>query len=117
MRSLTVNSNHLIHIVIQNPSMRKQKLFQTSISSWLQSQVTHQRKPEQRNKNLTTAHELGKNCNFIIPRLINTYQSDNEEVKNKIKSNMKCNVQIVYNPTAMIGYGYKSYVKIYGSTD
>lgn len=55
-----------------------------------------------------TAHELGKDCNFILPRLVNTYQSDEEEVKNKIKSNLKCNVQITYNPTAMIGYGYKS---------
>lgn len=54
------------------------------------------------------AHELGKNCNFILPRLVNTYQSDDEEVRNKIKSNLKCNVQITYNPTAMIGYGYKS---------
>lgn len=53
-------------------------------------------------------HELGKDCNFILPRLINTYQSDDEEVRNKIKSNLKCNVQITYNPTAMIGYGYKS---------
>lgn len=55
-----------------------------------------------------TAHELGKDCNFILPRLVNTYQSDDEEVRNKIKSNLKCNVQIIYNPTAMIGYGYKS---------
>lgn len=55
-----------------------------------------------------TAHELGKDCNFILPRLVNTYQSDDEEVRNKIKSNLKCNVQITYNPTAMIGYGYKS---------
>lgn len=55
-----------------------------------------------------TAHELGKDCNFILPRLVNTYQSDEEEVRNKIKSNLKCNVQITYNPTAMIGYGYKS---------
>lgn len=55
-----------------------------------------------------TAHELGKDCNFILPRLVNTYQSDEEEVKNKIKSNLNCNVQITYNPTAMIGYGYKS---------
>lgn len=55
-----------------------------------------------------TAHELGKDCNFILPRLINTYQSDDEEVRNKIKSNLKCNVQITYNQTAMIGYGYKS---------
>ena len=53
-------------------------------------------------------HELGKDCNFILPRLVNTYQSDDEEVRNKIKSNLKCNVQITYNPTAMIGYGYKS---------
>lgn len=55
-----------------------------------------------------TAHELGKDCNFILPRLVNTYQNDDEEVRNKIKSNLKCNVQITYNPTAMIGYGYKS---------
>ena len=55
-----------------------------------------------------TAHELGKDCNFILPRLVNTYQSDDEEVRNKIKSNLKCNVQITYNSTAMIGYGYKS---------
>lgn len=55
-----------------------------------------------------TVHELGKDCNFILPRLVNTYQSDDEEVRNKIKSNLKCNVQITYNPTAMIGYGYKS---------
>ena len=55
-----------------------------------------------------TAHELGKDCNFILPRLVNTYQSDEEEVRNKIKSNLKCNVQITYNPTAMIGYGYKN---------
>lgn len=53
-------------------------------------------------------HELGKDCNFILPRLVNTYQSDDEEVRNKIESNLKCNVQITYNPTAMIGYGYKS---------
>lgn len=55
-----------------------------------------------------TVHELGKDCNFILPRIVNTYQSDDEEVRNKIKSNLKCNVQITYNPTAMIGYGYKS---------
>lgn len=55
-----------------------------------------------------TVHELGKDCNFILPRLVNTYQSDDEEVRNKIKSNLKCNVQITYNPTVMIGYGYKS---------
>ena len=54
-----------------------------------------------------TVHELGKDCNFILPRLVNTYQTDDEEVRNKIKSNLKCNVQITYNPTAMIGYGYK----------
>ena len=55
-----------------------------------------------------TVHELGKDCNFILPRIVNTYQSDDEEVRNKIKSSLKCNVQITYNPTAMIGYGYKS---------
>lgn len=55
-----------------------------------------------------TIHELGKDCNFILPRLVNTYQSDDEEIRNKITSNLKCNVQITYNPTAMIGYGYKS---------
>lgn len=44
---------------------------------------------------------------FTLP-VVNTYQDDYEEVRNKIKSNLKCNVQITYNPTAMIGYGYKS---------
>lgn len=56
----------------------------------------------------SNTHELGKDCNFILPRLVNTYQSDDEEIRNKITSNLKCNVQITYNPTAMIGYGYKS---------
>ena len=55
-----------------------------------------------------TVHELGQDCNFILPRLVNTYRNDDEEVKNKIKSSLKCNVQITYNLTAMIGYGYKS---------
>lgn len=56
----------------------------------------------------SSTHELGKDCNFILPRLVNTYQSDDEEIRNRITSNLKCNVQITYNPTAMIGYGYKS---------
>lgn len=55
-----------------------------------------------------TSQTAFKDCNFILPRIVNTYQSDDEEVRNKIKSNLKCNVQITYNPTAMIGYGYKS---------
>lgn len=53
-------------------------------------------------------HPIGKDCNFLLPRLINTYQTDTEEVRNKIVSNLKCRVIIYYNPTAMIGYGYKS---------
>lgn len=53
-------------------------------------------------------HPIGKDCNFLLPRLINTYQTDTEKVKNKIVSNLKCRVIIYYNPTAMIGYGYKS---------
>ena len=55
-----------------------------------------------------TGRQLGKDCNFILPRVVNTYQSDDEVVKNRIVSNLKCNIKIRYNPTAMIGYGYKS---------
>ena len=53
-------------------------------------------------------HNLGKDCNFLLPRLINTYQTYDEVVRNKITSNLRCEVNITYNPTVMIGYGYMS---------
>ena len=51
--------------------------------------------------------QLGKDCNFLLPRLINTYQSDDEIVKNRIIVNRACTIQITYSPTAMVSYGYK----------
>lgn len=51
--------------------------------------------------------QLGKDCNFLLPRLINTYQSDDEVVQNRIIVNRACTIQITYSPTAMVSYGYK----------
>ena len=54
-----------------------------------------------------TGRQLGKDCNFLLPRLINTYQDVDETVKNRIVVNRPCTIQITYAPVAMIAYGYK----------
>lgn len=51
--------------------------------------------------------QLGKDCNFLLPRLINTYQDVDETVKNRIVVNRPCTIKITYAPIAMIAYGYK----------
>lgn len=51
--------------------------------------------------------QLGKDCNFLLPRLINTYQDVDETVKNRIVVNRSCTIKITYAPIAMIAYGYK----------
>lgn len=48
-----------------------------------------------------------KDCNFLLPRLINTYQDVDETVKNRIVVNRPCTIKITYAPIAMIAYGYK----------
>lgn len=62
--------------------------------------------------------DKAKDCTTAMQTLhdsLRTYAEDLKKVsdaqrdaRNKIKSNLKCNVQITYNPTVMIGYGYKS---------
>ena len=39
-------------------------------------------------------------------RTSSNYNDDEELVQNKIVSNLICTIQIEYNPTVMISYGY-----------
>lgn len=51
-------------------------------------------------------HNLGKDSNFLFPRLVNTFSDYDDEVHNKLVSSLNCSIQISYNPAIRIGYGY-----------
>lgn len=92
-----------------NPEERKYYLDRTfKVANCIQEEVITIKGSNQLVSSSVVGRQLGKDCNFLLPRLINTYQTDDEEVRNKIVTNLACSIQIDYNPVAMVSYGYKS---------